>query len=262
MAPPTETAAPGWYLFAVLPADGDLDLAGCPPFDATCRVELVRAGGMFVAVARVPIAESLRDGTALVDPERLTALVNDHDRVVREAAQTGRSVVPLPFGTVAADIGELRSLVEAHAPALLDALSRLEGCDEWGVHVTVPREATQRAVRTLAKAVHDRLAACAEDAVIEPIAAGAREARPSALSAAFLVNRDRGEHFSRTVDDLRARWEIADGSIQVSGPWPCYHFARVDLGAAPQQGAQVLLGPLSNPEHAWSTPSRGLSQLR
>jgi hypothetical protein len=241
----------GWYLFGVLPPDGDVDISTCPPFAGHGDVRLVRAANLFAVAApvRVSTVISAVEGE---DPERLTGLVREHDRVLRRLAGNGRALVPLRFATVADDLADLRRRVEAHCPALYEALARLEGCDELGVHVTVPRDAPQRAVRTMAREVYERLARCSEDAVIEPTAASAREERPSVLSAAFLVNRDRRAAFDAAVDGLRAYWDLVGGSITVSGPWPCYHFARVDLGAAGCEEALVLLGPLSEPEHAWS----------
>lgn len=242
----------GWYLFGVLPPDSDIDIAGWPSFDGASAVRIIRAANMFAAVARIPL-EDIPGPGATPNPERLTELVHDHDRVLREVAACRRALVPAPFGTVTADLDSLRRLIEEHCEDLYDALSRLEGCDEWGVHVTVPRDTSQLAVRRLAREVYDRLAACAEDAVIEPVEAGANEQRPSALSAAFLVNRDRLGQFERTVEELRGYWDMAGGSIAVSGPWPGYHFARVDFGAMRRKDALVLLGPLSSPERAWAT---------
>lgn len=242
----------GWYLFGIFPPDSDIDAAGWPSFGGNAAVHVVRAANMFAVVARIPL-EDFPGADATPDPERLTELVRDHDLVLRKVAACGRALVPAPFGTVTSDLDELRRLVEDHCQELYDALSRLEGCDEWGVHVSVSRETSQLAVRRLTREVYDGLAACAEDAVIEPVEAAANEDRPSALSAAFLVNRDRFEQFEATLRELRGYWEMAGGSITLSGPWPGYHFARVDLGTMSRQDAMVLLGPLSAPERAWVT---------
>lgn len=242
----------GWYLFGVLPPDSDIQADDWPCFDGSQRVHLVRAANLFAVVARIGMS-GLEAGAPGIDPERLTELIRDHDRVLREVAACGRALVPVPFGTVAETLDELRRRIEARCQDLYDAVSRLEGCDEWGVHVTVPREAAQVAVRRMTREIYDRLAACSENAVIEPIAAGAQEERPSALSAAFLVNRDRLERFRAVAEELQERWAMVGSRVSTSGPWPAYHFARVDLGAASSDSALVLLGPLSAPERAWST---------
>jgi hypothetical protein len=243
----------GYYLLGVLPADADIEVDGCPGFDE-CRVRLVRAANLSALVARVSLVEFPGPGTPPdLDPERLTSLVRDHDAVLREVASSGRALVPVPFGTVAQNLDRLRRRIEQRVVVLHDALARVEGCDEWGVHVSAPRAAAQRAVRAMAHQVHERLAAMADDAVIEPVEARVGEERPSVLSAAFLINRDRLRHFRGTVEDLQRYWEIAGGTVRVSGPWPAYHFARVDLGAEGSPGAAVLLGPLSAPDRAWAT---------
>jgi hypothetical protein len=254
MAEPTKQGrGAGVYLFGLVPADADVAVERCPPFADDRAVHLVRTANLCALAASVDLGALGENGPVDLEPERLTALVEDHDRVLREVAASGRALVPAPFGTVVGDVNALRQLLERHCADLHDALTRLEGCDEWGVHVSAPREAPQRAVRSMAYQVHERLAACAEDAVIEPVEAGAREARPSVLSAAFLVNRDRAEHFRRTVADLERYWDMAGGTIRLSGPWPAYHFARVDLGTVVAPGAAALLGPLSDPQRAWVT---------
>jgi hypothetical protein len=245
----------GRYLFGVLPAGDVLVLEGLEAFEERCPVGLVGVDGLLVLTARVP-TQRFGDLPVLRDPERLTALVQDHDRILRRAAASGCTLVPLPFGTVVADDAELVRRVEQSAPALHEALDRLRGCEEYGVHVSVPREVPQRAVRAMASNVHERLSCCAEDAVIEPVAAGATEARPSVLSAAFLVDRRRVGQFEQMVEALRRNWALVGGSITVSGPWPAYHFAGVDLGSPATRESMVLLGPLSSPEHAWVTAQR------
>jgi hypothetical protein len=248
----------GWYLFGVLPAeDGhtvDREGFGAP-------VQIVRTANLGAIVGRVApevfvTDESVVDLEGLADPAQLTELIVEHDQVLRAAVQTGRAVVPVPFGLVTASLEELHRLLSEHASQLHGALARLEGCDEWGVHVSVPREAAQRAVRSCARQVYEGLAAVSDDAVIEPVNAGAREARPSILSAAYLVNRDRLTAFTQTVADLQRTWDMAGFTIGVSGPWPAYDFARLGLGGQQAEEARVLLGPLSEPGGAWPTRQR------
>jgi hypothetical protein len=245
--------ADAWYLYGVVPADGEIDLDGCTGCGGDEPVELVPVANLCAIVSRMR-HDGLPDGA---DSEALTLRITEHDAVIRAAQASGRSVVPLPFGLVVADRDELRRRIDAHAGELHEALERLEGCDEWGVHVSVPREAAQRAVRACARAVYEQLATLAEDAVIEPVNAGAREARPSILSAAYLVNRDRAEGFQRMARHLAEHWDLGGFTVALSGPWPPYHFARVTLGVR-SPAAAVLLGPLSEPDEAWAARSRPL----
>lgn len=220
---------------------GDLpawEVAGHP-------VEVQRIRGIDALTARLPA------GGLPHDPEALVALLGDHERVLRSAA-AGRCLVPMPFGTVAGDLHQLERMIDARCVEILDALQRVEGCDEWGVHVSVPRHAPQRAVRSVTAHAYDRLAVAAEDAVIEPIEARAGEPRPSALSAAFLVNRDRLALFQHTAGDLCRAWDGVGMSVRLSGPWPCYDFARLDLGGVARPEVRALLGPLSSSEGCWT----------
>jgi hypothetical protein len=284
--PAVLTRFDGWYLYGVLPADNDIDLGG-----RGHPVQLVRTANLYALVGRVARSRSPEansqdtnsqdtnsqdtnsqdtnpqdtgpqdadpqdtafPGADLQDPEQLTALIHAHDQVLRDAVATGRAVVPMPFGLVAETLEKLHRLIGDHSSELHAALARLEGCDEWGVHVSVPREAAQRAVRSCARQVYERLAAVAEDAVIEPVNAGAKESRPSILSAAYLVNRDRLAAFTRMTADLQQAWNLAGFTIGVSGPWPAYNFARVRCGGEQAEQARVLLGPLSEPGGSWPT---------
>jgi hypothetical protein len=163
MAEPTKQGrGAGVYLFGLVPADADVAVERCPPFADDRAVHLVRTANLCALAASVDLGALGENGPVDLEPERLTALVEDHDRVLREVAASGRALVPAPFGTVVGDVNALRQLLERHCADLHDALTRLEGCDEWGVHVSAPREAPQRAVRSMAYQVHERLAACAE----------------------------------------------------------------------------------------------------
>lgn len=248
--------ADGWYLYGVVPADIDIDVGSCAGMDGCADVQLIHTANLYALASRVD--PRLRAALEEPDYAELTDRIVDHDRVLRVALATGRTVVPVPFGVVLSDLNELRRLLAAHAGELHEALERLEGCQEYGVHVSVPREAAQPAVRTCARGVYEQLAACAEDAIIEPVNAGARESRPSILSAAFLVNRDRQTNFRRTAEELARVWDLGGFTVRVSGPWPAYDFARVSCGMSGPAGATVLLGPLSEPEGSWATATRVL----
>jgi hypothetical protein len=255
---PNREGSAGRYVFGLLPTGEEITL-DVDPFAGCCPIELVRVPGLRALTARV--AEDQAAWVAIPeDPGELVRLVGDHDRIIRAAAATGRALVPLRFGTVVADLGDLRRRIDERCGDIVDALERLDGCDEWGVHVSVPRRAPQRAVRAIAAHVYDRLAVSADDAVIEPVEARAAEVRPSVLSAAFLVNRDRHRLFERTLQDLGKAWAGMGATVRTSGPWPAYHFARVDLGAPSCREARALLGPLGDPERSWtSTAPRSMA---
>jgi hypothetical protein len=242
-----------WYVYGVVPADIEIDLHDCPGIGGDTRVQLVHAGNLYALASRIDAAALDLDTP---DYGELTDRIVEHDLVVRRAQSTGRSVIPLPFGLVVDHLNGVRRLMEDHSARLHEALERLEGCEEYGAHVSVPRDAAQRAVRSCARGVYEQLAGYAEDAVIEPVNAGAREERPSILSAAFLVNRDRLAGFRGTAEHLARSWEAAGFTVRLSGPWPPYDFARVTCGAAGPPGAAVLLGPLSEPEGSWATSAR------
>lgn len=82
-----------------------------------------------------------------------------------------------------------------------------------------------------AREAFDALSALGERAVRDALPAaptGARPAGVAVLDASFLVRRDRVEPFRSAAGDLAARLEPRGLRVELSGPWPPYHFVRDD----------------------------------
>lgn len=87
--------------------------------------------------------------------------------------------------------------------------------------------ALRRAGGGAAARAFDALAARAEDAVREPIAATPEGAVGTAvLDAAFLVRRDALDAFHERVAALARELEARGFRVECTGPWPPYHFVR------------------------------------
>lgn len=172
----------------------------------------------------------------------VTALVSDgpavdargsslraHDRVVRVAMDHG-AVLPVRFGTVAADAGALDALLRGRSRALRSTLDRVRGRVEVGVRAVwrdAPRPArdgrdflaAKLERRRAAERLHAPLAKLADDVVcrIAPDAS-------TAFSAAYLVQPARAATLAARTD-LLARTEPAV-RVVCSGPWPPYSFSE------------------------------------
>jgi hypothetical protein len=164
-----------------------------------------------------------------------------HERVV-ERVMADRALLPMRFGSKAADDDELRAVMAARQHDFLAALDRVRGRVELGVRA-VRREDTARngepdpapvpvvtgreylmsrlrdgrRVEQAAASLHEPLAA---------VAALARRQQPRAadevLRASYLVERANLARFRATVERLqRAR---PDTAILCTGPWPPYSF--------------------------------------
>jgi len=82
-----------------------------------------------------------------------------------------------------------------------------------------------------AREAFDALAALGERAVRDALPAapsGARPAGVAVLDASFLVRRDRADSFRAAAGELAAKLEPRGLRVELSGPWPPYHFVRDD----------------------------------
>jgi hypothetical protein len=248
------------YLFGIVRADApphaapDLQLPGAGP------IRGLEVGPVRAVVCDVdPGAFAALQDPSADDLELLATAAYAHDALLADLAQQG-PVLPLRLGTVVADDDALRGVLARHEPTLVSELARLDGHAEWAVTVHLledpsdtaasdadadealsgrdylqrRREALDlrgerwRTQEAVAGAVHARLAALAVDAEVvgsRPLEDGA----PPLLHGVYLVADDRWPELERTVDELRATHPSA--SIEVSGPWPPYHFTAVELDA-------------------------------
>lgn len=208
-------AAEPLYLFAIV-AD--------KPVRAVRGVELVRAAGAWVAVARAPVPALSLDAAI------------EHDRVVRAVANVSDAVLPLRFGMSAESE---RALVAKLAPfrgVIRDALARVRGAVQLtmrvgGRELAVDQDALGRGpgARFLAKKrAAERVPEIdALTAALQPYVRDTRiQRRPVGASFAsvfFLVDRDKLAGWRRVVRTT----EIPHVTWQITGPWPPYAFAEL-----------------------------------
>jgi hypothetical protein len=79
-----------------------------------------------------------------------------------------------------------------------------------------------------ARGTHESLAAAADGAVSLPPASDAAGVRRMVLNAAYLVTDDAFEDFRRAAAAAEADAQDAGLRLELTGPWPPYHFARLD----------------------------------
>jgi hypothetical protein len=265
-APPSANATRGWYLYgitrrgplAALLAEADEG----PGFASTAAprepapLQLLEFSELAAVVRPVLLAEfsqailqeRSRSATALEE------MVRSHNRVI-EAVHARQAILPAKFGSVYADTRDVASALRPAHDSLLRQLDRLEGCDEWAVHLfadpAIVRErisaddpgirrlrdesaaggageeleaAAQHTLVTLAQRVFDRLAGHAVAGQVSPPGpATGPGGEPEILRAAFLVARDAATRFEEEV------YSAIDASAGLrcdySGPWPPYSFA-------------------------------------
>lgn len=205
--------------------------------------------------------------------------VRAHDNVIKSVAAEA-TVIPCRFCTILADDDEVRRLLNRHGERLSSLLDSLRGRREWGVKAVaraIPddgaaaddddagrayltrrarkdrlRGEQARAADAAAEVCHEQLAAEAEQAVRLP-ARNASERPPGerlALNAAYLVPDASADGFHATAAALARQVQPMGLNIEVTGPWPPYNFARLDLSLRPEDAAEVRTLNARQPEAA------------
>jgi hypothetical protein len=257
---PARSAADGLGVWVYGVVSGD---APDPPprrgVDGRHDVELIRHAGLAALASAVELGEFREDvlEQRLEDLQYLEALARGHERVLDDVLGVG-PVVPLRICTIYESPDRVREMLERERRPLADALHRLSGTTEWGVKVYIgaggeapaqtaaapgsapgidylarkrdqrdAAEAARRAAQDSVEQIHRRLSEHAVDAVLSPVQdqrlSGA--AGEMLLNAAYLVPNARTDDVRSLVRDL-ARRHAPDGLVlELTGPWPAYHFA-------------------------------------
>ena len=193
------------------------------------------------------------DGGPQVTPEHLW----HHETVVERIVALGVATLPTRFGTVLADVDQLRSMLTEHADVIGAALDRVRGLVEVGVRLRLvdQPEASSPAPRPTgqpgagrAYLLHrveqerrrqQREATLTDTArrVLAPLDAVADDASPptpsrgsAVISTAYLVAPADVSSFGASVASIDA--EHDDVELVATGPWPAYSFAPVLLERA------------------------------
>ncbi len=253
----------GCYVYAVVAGDGTGAGAGSAGVQQRWPVEVVNVDDLSAVVSTVSLAalRELMSDEDVTEDGPLARAVRTHDAVVDTAFRAG-PVVPLRFGTVLPDRDAVAGLIRRHAAALRDELGHLSAGSEWGVKLygehepagdadsedepvdtgrdyllaksrrrAAVKQAAERRASAVA-AIHDGLAAFADDAVLAKPTAGGQP--PLLLNASYLVRTEDEARFLEVLDRLSRSLPERGFRIERTGPWPPYHFVRLDLSQDPR----------------------------
>lgn len=254
-----EVGASGWYVYG-LTWDAATSGLGAERGVDDAPLECIREGRLAAVVSRVTNSRrwGLGDGGDL-DMGSLAPRARAHERVLERLLDAG-AVLPLRFGVMYPDDGDLRRLLQVRSTAIESELARLDGHSEWGLTVSVAPAAGLVAVRDIhtgggrdyldrrrserdqaeqrrrqesrvRDVIHDTLLAVASDGVI----LGSRPTSPETgercvLRASYLVPSTRVDEFRRAAESVlvSASGEMSLGG-ELTGPWPAYHFTDLRL---------------------------------
>lgn len=233
---------------------------------------LLEHRGLAAVVRRVSQADFTAEAleSRLGDPAWIETMVRGHNAVITAVHQE-QPILPVRFGGVYARLEDLTAAMEQRHDRLLAQLERLDGCDEWGVHIYVDPRAVHARVRAeraaspvqhelagaspgrayflrrklddgiaarsaqlldeLAQAAYDRLGRLATAACAE------RPARPSGdvgdeVEALRAALLVHRARRDEFIADLRSCAEDQGGwRCTFSGPWPPYSFVAIGEGS-------------------------------
>jgi hypothetical protein len=259
-AEPSDPERHGLWAYGVLEGDAAdrLERRGVDP---THEVELIRHDGLAAVVSEVPLDEFGERGLheSLEDLDRLEVLARAHEQVLDEALGRG-AVVPFRMCTVYESPARVHEMLARERDHLTEALRRLRGMAEWGVKAyavdrpdgesaaTEPSsgadylsrkradrdaaEVARQAVDAVVGSVHSELRARAADAVLSPPQTGplAGHEGVMVLNAAYLVADADVDRFSGLVAELAGRYAGEGLELELTGPWPAYHFSEARAG--------------------------------
>jgi hypothetical protein len=217
-------------------------------------VAAVTHGGLAALASTVPAerfaGEALQQ--RLEDLETVAELARAHDSVL-EAAMAGGDVVPFRMCTIYETRAAIERMLAAEASRFARLMARLHDKAEWGVKAFVaPRAGAADAPRPssgiayLARRRAERDAVAAEREAIETAAAEVHTAlaeratsavlsRPHdrrlsgrdqemLLNGAYLLERRAEDDFARAVESLARTYRAQGLTLELTGPWPPYHF--------------------------------------
>jgi hypothetical protein len=255
-AAPIQEAGTGWYLYGIVAARGEAPQV--PGVDPRHEVVAIAQGDVAGIASQVSLTEF--DETALPqrlgDAEWLEQKIRAHEQVL-ETALGSSAVVPCRFCTVYRDEDDLRAFLSERGEALKDALARVDGRVELGVKAFAGGAATrnpageaaggraylearreeQRAREELARsrgelaaALHKRLSGAAEDGVALDLQSRDVSGRDDEMvfNGAYLVAER--ERFQQQLSAVARDYSERGVELELTGPWPPYHFVPAELG--------------------------------
>jgi hypothetical protein len=241
------------YLYCVVRVPGMLATEGAPPGlpGLSSPRGLAVGDGLWLVAADAPLpqygADSIQENLQNLDWISERALA--HEAVVEHFGRTG-TVLPMKIFTLFA--GDERALehIRTDRDRVDRILSRIAGCQEWGVLVRFDESRAKDAIandgrpasgtaflqrKKLEKDAARTLLAHLKpemDEVFAELADQASESRrrepaspsPLLLDGAFLVRSEDAADFEQTVARWAGRLKESACEVTLTGPWPPYNF--------------------------------------
>jgi hypothetical protein len=272
-SPAPERVEHGYYLYGVAAA-GEAEIPeDLPGVDADHGVMLIEHLGLAAIASLVSLAEFDEEALHenLNDVEWLEEKARAHEHVLDQVLAR-IPVVPMRLCTIYRGEAQVREVLEREHDVFADALERLQGKTEWGVKLIAEpgaldraadvaaedesqsgeglsagaaymreksraarrRGAVDRIAEAWAEDVHDRVAAHAVEALLNPLQNPEVSGHTGdmLLNGVYLVDERVKAEFDAAVADLAEEYKPRGTSVELSGPWPPYNFVKGSIEAA------------------------------
>ena len=264
---PAAPSATACYVYAITRREWGEPPPGVRGLDGRSPLLTVRSDDLQAITSDVPLEEF---GPGAID-DRLKDLawveqhVRAHDGVVKALAATG-TVIPCRFCTIVPADSDAALALERHRDSVRATLARIDGKQEWGVKLladvrgapaAVPpdhpgtssdagraylaqkkrhgdrRDEVLRHAGAAADECHRDLSSLAAESALLPTRdRGGSRGWHLALNAAYLVRDTDTSPFHARVNELSARYRPQGLRLDLTGPWPPYNFAALELSEA------------------------------
>ena len=244
----TDTAELGHYVYAVGDATALHGLDGLTGIDDV-PVRCAVAGPLCGLTSVVSLREfrAAQQAVEVSETSWLAGAVRAHARGAWHALERA-PVLPMRFGTVYLGVHEVTAMLRRHQASLLAELRRLAGGTEWCLTVRADDthqddDAPAEPASGTAWLLSRQAALRAREERIDRLADGVARLRTALTAHArdIVVSRpvngatgttrlwllvDDVPRLHAAVDELRTQHR--DVRIELTGPWPAYHFVRTD----------------------------------
>jgi hypothetical protein len=250
-APTNKKTAPAnvltYYLYGIVSTESaqKAAFAGIEGLQAGSKVECLKCGSLTAIISEFsdPAYSPYFIRNSMRDNEWLKGQVRHHAGVLSEANGL-MTIVPLRFGTVFSSENGIQRFVEGQRGKLTQTLNRLQDKSEFGIRVisdssesssnsSDPGLSESNWTKNVCDLIHGTLSKLASEAVENTLVPQIySETSRVILNATYLVPVVGEKNFRSSITDI-AKQLLSEGiRIEVSGPWPPYHFVDVDLGGA------------------------------
>ena len=248
------------YAFGIIKANQEdtVDLLGME--DRPCRI--VENGNLGMLVCPVPLIEYNEESLHryMEDIAWVESHARCHEKILLQTME-GRPVIPLPFCTIFTEEESIKQQLSQNAEILQDDLQRLRNHNEMHVKLFVNRkrlieklqedlpysggqngggyfqkrqwekkidEEKERVMNDYGESLYQDLNNIATEVILmDKGGVVASEGQQVVFAVQYLISKECHEEWDKKLEEFDEAGDPLGFILEVSGPWPPYHFSRL-----------------------------------